>query len=162
MGSGKSTIANYLCDTYGYTKFSLGEKIHSECELYNKHDRTHLQQYGQMMRQLFSETIWCDYVVNKSKGIDKIIIDDGRQLNEYDYFTNLEYLPIGVFVNKERRIERLKNRVNYEIDPETFEHETEKQARDCVKKCKIKICNNWDETELINQIDKIMMSIYID
>ena len=143
MGSGKSTIAKYLCDNYGYTKFSLGEKIHSECELYGMHDREHLQNYGQMMRQVFNESIWCDYLISRSKGIDKIVIDDARQLNEYNYFTEKGYLPIAVIADEELRLERLQKRVDYVIDPKTFNHETEINARKIVNKCKIKLFNSY-------------------
>lgn len=159
MGSGKSTAAKYLCDNYRYTKLSLGEKIHSECELYGKHDREHLQKYGQMMRQVFGESIWCDYLIKRSLGIDKIVIDDARQINEYNYFTNLGYLPIAVITNRELRINRLSKRVNYEINPETFNHETEIQVRKCIEKCKIKLFNNDDLDELYEQIDIIMKGI---
>jgi len=149
MGAGKSTVANYLRDTYRYTKLSFGSKIHSECKLYGMHDREHLQAYGQMMRKVFNENIWCDYVYNKSQslGNGKVIIDDGRQLNEYDYYKDLGYLTVGVITNEDKRIERLKKRVNYVIDPKTFNHETEIQAQECVNKCEIKIYNNSDDKE---------------
>jgi len=154
MGSGKSTLADYLCNTYKYTKFSFGAKIHSECELFGQHDRMHLQQYGQMMRKIFHQNIWCDYVFTQTQNKDKIVIDDGRQLNEFNFFANLGYLPVGVIADKNKRIERLIKRVDYEIDPKTFNHETESQARECVKKCKIKIYNNSDDiNDLIKEIE---------
>ena len=160
MGSGKSTIAKYLCENYGYNKFSLGEKIHSECKLYKMHDREHLQKYGQMMRKIFNENIWCDYLISRSKGIDKIVIDDARQLNEYDYFIEKGYLPIAVIANEELRLERLQKRVDYMINPKTFKHETELQAMQCVNKCKIKLFNSYPlncSGGLYDQINKIMM-----
>ena len=154
MGAGKSTVANYLRDNYGYSKFSLGAKIHSECELYNKHDRQHMQKYGQMMREIFGINIWCDYVKNQSTNTDKVVIDDARQLNEYDYFEGLGYLTVAVVADDNKRIERLKKRVNYVIDPNTFNHETEVQARACINKCKITIYNNSDDLkELIEAIE---------
>jgi dephospho-CoA kinase len=156
MGSGKSTVAKYICNKYGYTRFSLGEKIHLECKLHGNENREELQEYGQMMRKVFGEFIWCDYVINKSKGIDKIIIDDGRQLNEYSYFTNLKYIPIAVIADKNLRLKRLSNRVNYKINLNTFEHDTEKQARKVVEMCNIKIYNNYFIDKLYDQIDKII------
>ena len=162
MGSGKSTVAKYLCDNYGYTKFSLGEKIHSECELYNMHDREHLQTYGQMMREIFHENIWCDYLINRSKGIDRIVIDDARQLNEFDYFIKKGYLPIAVIADEELRLERLQKRVDYKIKPDSFKHETELQAMQCVNKCKIKLFNSYPlftSSGLYDQINRIMEEI---
>jgi len=162
MGSGKSTVAKYLCDNYGYTKFSLGEKIHSECELYGMHDREHLQAYGQMMRQVFNENIWCDYLINRSNGINRIVIDDARQVNEYSYFTKKGYLPIAIIADEELRLERLQKRVNYKINPKTFNHETEIQARKIINKCNIKLFNSYPlftSGGLYDQIDRIMEEI---
>ena len=154
MGAGKSTVANYLRDNYGYSKLSLGAKIHSECELYKMHDRNHMQKYGQMMREVFHQNIWCDYVKHQSINTDKVIIDDARQINEYNYFTDLGYLPIAVVADDNKRIERLNKRVNYAVDPNTFNHETEVQARACINKCEIKIYNNSDDiNELIEAIE---------
>ncbi len=157
MGSGKSSVASYLVDKYDYFKCSLGEKIHSECELYNKHDREHLQKYGQMMREVFGKNIWCDYLYNRYHYHNKIIIDDGRQENEYDYFTNKGFTPVGIVANDEVRLERLKKGVNYEINLETFklqsEHDTERQARINIEKCEIKITNNESLDELYEQIE---------
>jgi len=162
MGSGKSTVAKYLCDNYGYTKFSLGEKIHSECELYGMHDREHLQAYGQMMRKIFNENIWCDYLINRSRGINRIVIDDARQLNEFDYFTEKRYLSIGIITDEELRLERLQKRVDYKINPKTLKHETELQAMQCVNKCKIKLFNSYPlfiSSGLYYQINRIMEEI---
>jgi len=154
MGSGKSTIANYLRDTYGYSKFSFGSKIHSEAKLHGEETRAEMQQYGQAMRKIFGINVWTDYVYKQSLGLSKIIIDDGRQLNEFDYYTDLGYLTVGVIADDDKRIERLKKRVGYIIDPETFNHETEKQARTCAFKSKIQIYNNDDNmNNLISAIE---------
>ena len=154
MGAGKSTVANYLRDNYGYSKFSLGSKIHSECKTHGKETRTEMQSYGQAMRNIFGIDVWCDYVNDQTFNKDKVVIDDARQINEYDYFINLGFLPIAVVADDNKRIERLNKRVDYVIDPNTFNHETEVQARTCINKCKIKIYNNSDDiNELIEAIE---------
>ena len=154
MGAGKSTVANYLRDTYGYSKLSFGSKIHSETKLHGSETRTEMQQYGQMMRKIFGINVWTDYVYKQSLGINKVCVDDGRQLNEFDYFTDLGYLTVGVIADDNKRIERLKNRVGYVIDPTTFNHETELQARTCTFKSKITIYNNDDSiNNLISAIE---------
>ena len=156
MGSGKSEVAKYLCEQYGYTKFSLGEKIHSECKLYKMHDREHLQAYGQAMRRIFHQNIWCDYLYFRSLGIDKIVIDDARQENEFYYFTNKNYLPVAIIADEQIRLDRLQKRVNYVVNPDTSKHKTEVQARICIEKCEIKIYNNYlfNGFELHDEIDK--------
>ena len=163
MGSGKSTVAKYIRDKYNYKIFSLGSKIHSECKLHGEETRQEMQQYGQMMRQIFGENVWCNYLVESSYFEPRIVIDDARQLNEYDYFTNKGYLPVAVITDNDIRLERLSKRVSYQIDPETFNHDTEIQARECVKKCNIKLYNNRTEEELFKQIDLIeeMFNVHI-
>lgn len=154
MGAGKSTVANYLRDTYGYTKLSFGSKIHSECKLHGIESRTEMQQYGQSMRHIFGINVWTDYVHKQSLSKDKVCVDDGRQLNEFDYFTDLGYLTVGVIADDDKRIERLKKRVNYVIDPATFNHETEIQASICAFKSKVQIYNNEDNlNHLITAIE---------
>lgn len=157
MGAGKSTVANYLAQNFGYTKCSLGVKIHSECRLHGEETRQEMQNYGQMMRKIFGENIWCDYLIKQNSDVNKIVIDDARQLNEFDYFTNKDFLPIAVITNNDIRLERLQKRVNYKINPETFQHETEVQARQCVEKCDIKIYNNSTNEDLYNEIDRKLL-----
>ena len=156
MGAGKSTVANYLRDTYGYSKLSFGSKIHSESKLHGSESRTEMQQYGQSMRKIFGINIWCDYVYKQSQSIKNgnVIIDDGRQLNEFQYYSDLGYLTVAVIADENKRIERLEKRVNYVIDPKTFNHETEIQAQQCVNKCKIRLYNNDDSmNNLISAIE---------
>ena len=153
MGSGKTTVANYLCDNYGYTKFSLGSKIHSESKLHGNETRQEMQNYGQAMREIFGINVWCDYVYKQSQGINKIILDDGRQENEFFYFLEKGYLPVGIVADENIRLERLKKRVNYEIDPKTFQHDTEIQVLKCINRCDIKIYNNGSYEELVQEIE---------
>ena len=154
MGAGKSTVANYIRDTFEYTKLAFGSKIHSECKLHGKETRNEMQNYGQMMRKIFGKNVWCDYVYNQSLKYNRVVIEDGRQLNEYDYYTDLGYMPVGVITNDDIRIERLKKRINYVFDPTTSQHETEIQARTCVNKCNIQLYNNSDDiNDLIKEIE---------
>lgn len=162
MGAGKSTVANYLRDTYGYTKLSFGSKIHSETRLHGSETRTEMQQYGQMMRKIFGINIWCDYVKDQSIESQKTVIEDGRQLNEYYYYEKIGYLPVGIIADRAKRIERLEKRVGYVIDPVTFDHETEIQALACVNKCKIKIYNNSDDINILVKEIEYKLGKYIE
>lgn len=153
MGSGKTTVADYLVKNYKYFKCSLGEKIHSECKLHGNETREEMQQYGEMMRKIFGINVWCDYLYKKYGSQNKIVIDDGRQIHEYLYFTRRNYFPIAVITDTNIRFERLKKRVNYNINPKTFNHETEQQARKCVDICNIKIYNNSSIDNLYKEIE---------
>ena len=154
MGAGKTSVAKILEDVYGYQKISLGTKIHSECKLHGSETREEMQQYGQSMRKIFGEDTWCKYLEKRlnTEFKDKyknhlIVIDDARQVNEFYYFKELGFLPIAVVANEAIRLERLRKRVNYQVNQETKNHETEKQARICIQKCDIVIENNFDNYE---------------
>lgn len=153
MGAGKSTVANYLVSKNEYFKCALGEKIHSECRLHGNETREEMQQYGQAMRKIFSENIWCDYLYNRYGNKEKLVIEDARQVNEFYYFLKKGYLPIAIIADDNLRLKRLQKRVNYIIDPETFNHETEVQARKCVDMCDIKIYNNSTNEDLYEEIE---------
>lgn len=158
FGSGKSTVAQYIELIYGHKIMSLGRKIHQESRLHGNETREEMQQYGQMMRKIFGENIWCDYLMSQvDLSKEQIVIDDARQLNEFEYFTDKGFIPIGVVANEEIRLQRLKNRVNYEVKKESKKHETEVQARQNIERCKIIIENNSNnKTELVLQIrDKL-------
>ena len=157
MGSGKSTIARIIHDLYGNEIYSLGFKIHKECELHGTGRREELQQYGQMMRHIFGDNVWCNYLLDRAKNAFEmqrgIVIDDARQLNEYDYFIKLGFLPVAVIADEDIRLNRLKNRVNYEVKKQSEQHETEVQARQNIKRCNIQIVNN------INNIDRLTKQV---
>jgi len=112
-----------------------------------------MQQYGQMMRKIFGENIWCDYLFNRYGSKERIVIDDARQVNEFNYYLLKGYLPIGVITQDNIRLERLQKRVNYIVNPQSFNHETEIQARECVGKCDIKLYNNSSNEDLYNEIE---------
>jgi len=153
MGSGKSTVAKYLFNKFGYFNCALGEKIHSECKLHGKETREEMQEYGEAMVKIFGKNIWCDYLYNKYGNKNNIVIEDGRRIHELQYFSAKGFLPIAIITSDNIRLERLQKRVNYIINPETFNHKTEVQARKCIDMCDIKIYNNLDNEELYKEIE---------
>ena len=157
MGSGKSTIAKIFNQLYGHEIKSLGSKIHSECKLYRQENRETMQAYGQIMRKIFGENIWCNYLYNNLEKNKPIIIDDARQLNEYNFFNSIGFIPIGIKASEELRLSRLQNRVNYTINKATEQHETEIQARECVEKCFYTIENNGDLDDLMIKIKNMRL-----
>jgi dephospho-CoA kinase len=161
MGAGKSTVAKYLTNNFNYFSCALGEKIHSECRLHGNETREEMQQYGQAMRKIFGENIWCDYLYTRYGNKEKIVIDDARQINEFYYFLAKNYLPIAVITQDDIRLQRLQKRVDYVIDVNTFNHETEVQARKCVSMCDIKIYNDSTNEDLYKEIENKLLR-YID
>jgi len=164
MGVGKSTVAKIINDTYGHKIYSLGKKIHLECKLHGKETREEMQAYGQAMRKIFGINIWCDYLENQAFNSfhnSPIAIDDARQLNEFDYFTAKDFVTVGIIANEDIRLDRLRKRVNYVVNKETEQHETEIQARECIDKCNFIIENNGSIDDLytntLNKLNKIIM-----
>ena len=157
MGSGKSTVAKIFNQLYGHEIKSLGSKIHQECNLHGHETREEMQSYGQMMRKIFGKDIWCNYLYNNLEKNKPIIIDDARQLNEYNFFNSIGFIPIGITASEELRLSRLQERVNYVINKATEQHETEIQARECVEKCFYTIENNGNIENLIIKIKNMRL-----
>jgi len=161
MGAGKSTVTKYLVNKFGFFNCALGEKIHSECKLHGRETREEMQEYGEAMRRIFGENIWSDYLYNRYGDRKNIVIEDGREINEFHYFSTKGFLPIAIITSDDIRLERLQNRVDYIINPETFNHVTEVRVRKCVNMCSIKIYNNLDNEELYKEI-KNKLSAYLN
>lgn len=149
MGAGKGTVADILIHDYGYVKGSLGKKIHDEAALHGNESREEMQEYGQAMRKIFGENVWNDYLFNQMHNAPgqymaagRIVIDDGRQLNEYAYWKARGFLTVGVTAEEHLRAERLEKRNRKPTPPERFYHETEIQALKCFDKCDYKFYNN--------------------
>lgn len=151
-GAGKTTTAEILRDIYNYAIFSLGRKIHAECKLHGQHKREEMQEYGQMMRKIFGKDVWNDWLYKtlqthgKSDVLadGKVVIDDGRQLNEFDYWKEKGFITIGITAPYELRKERILQRSGYVLTESQANHDTEIQALECANKCDIQICNDKD------------------
>lgn len=155
MGAGKSTLAKLLQSNYGYEVLHLGEKIHSECRLHGSETREEMQQYGQAMRNIFGQDVWCNYLMQKIEteyaGVP-VVIDDGRQINELVYFKSMGFITLGIKTNFNIRYDRLSKRVSYKINEDSFYHETEVQAGLSYEVCKYQINNNGSLDDLIKEL----------
>ena len=85
-GSGKTTLADYLVENYGFVKYSFAAAVKETArELFGmtEKDRTLLQGIGDKMRQI-DECVWIRYVMNHviAEGFDDVVIDDLRYANE--------------------------------------------------------------------------------
>jgi len=119
MASGKTTMADRLCEEFGFQKFSLADKIKEIArDLFGmtEKDRTLLQKLGYKIREI-EPMVWCNYLErklnveheNQSLCRDcKFVIDDVRFLNEYDHFLKLGWFPIKFEVPKEIRLRRIR------------------------------------------------------
>ena len=138
-GAGKTTIAKYLSEKYGYTPVSLSLGVkHIAHAIFGidpsrktPRNRKILQEIGTKMREI-EPNVWIRVAdefmddMQKISGKDKFVIDDIRFLNEAEHYKKkgwvLIYLNCPDEVYKERLVQR-----DGAIDYEMFEHESEKQ-----------------------------------
>lgn len=149
MGSGKDEVADILKE-YGYTKVKLGKDIKENVDKYNynnKPTRPLYQQYGQLCRQLFGEDVWNAALAReilKMKAqykINNFAIADGRQNNEFEFWKARGFITIGIVADADLRDKRIIKR-DGTSQKEYFNHSTEIEAMECVKKCDYIVENN--------------------
>jgi dephospho-CoA kinase len=162
MGAGKGTVADILIQEYGYVKGSLGAKIHAETALHGTESREEMQEYGQAMRRIFGENVWNDYLFNQLHNTvgqylkaGRVVIDDGRQLNEFDYWKAKGFLTVGITAEQHLRAARLEKRNGKPTPLERFHHDTEVQALKCFDKCDYLIFNNFDLATLRKAVEGV-------
>lgn len=111
ISSGKDTTADYICDVYGYTKYSLSSPIkqglsvmfnipldtlndrylkESIDERFNKTYRYMLQTLGtEWARNMIDTDIFTKLAYDRIKDIDKVVISDIRFDNEAKFIKDL-------------------------------------------------------------------------
>lgn len=109
---GKSSVGDYLANTYGFTQLSFAAKLKQIArELFDvdvgrvhgalsPEDRQLLIDLGQDMRKLRS-TVWADYLVKYSYDdlvFSETVIADWRFLNEYEVMSALPATVVTVRV----------------------------------------------------------------
>lgn len=119
FGVGKTTLANYLCDKYGYVKYSFAEPIKQICKIlyklsdeqlygslkniiderYNKTPREIFQYIGTDVFRKVDDNYWVNIFKQSYQG-NKIIIDDLRFNNEADVIKSLGGIIIKIVSNK--------------------------------------------------------------
>ena len=161
MGAGKSTVARAIVHNFDVMFApmhiaSLGKKIHSETRLHGSETREEMQRYGQAMREIFGIDVWCDSLHRQvlATKLDTVI-DDGRQVNELQYFADRGYVTIGVDAIDEVRRNRIVARTGKKPSIEEMNHDTENQAGVCVRCCDYKIRNDGTLDELQLQINDL-------
>lgn len=148
MRSGKDTVTKILVEEHGFKGFAfaqgIGEiivKYFPTALAYGK-PRNHYQHIGQSLREL-DEDVWINYlfkrvlhhkmdlklnVENKNKNIPfRVVVTDGRQLNEADRLRKEGYLIVKVEAPIEERLKRMKESGD-DFNEKSLSHETEEQV----------------------------------
>ena len=112
-GSGKTTIANYLVEEYGYSKISFAEPVRDivgiiDCN--RNDDREILANVGIMLRSLRPRLL-IEIVQEKISNTEGfIVVEDVRFPEEILFLKNLGATLIRLDISKEAQLMRLKNR----------------------------------------------------
>ncbi len=169
-GSGKTYVAEYLEQKYGFTELTLADGIYDIAKEYfdmTDKDRKLLQEIGQSLRKI-DPFVWIKYLKRTAALLltiapDKsIVVSDVRQENEYNSLRSDDYIAIRIDADLDKRLERIALRDGIEIDQDYIDrienHESERGASD--KEYDYVINNNYSFEELESQIDKIVGQIY--
>lgn len=153
-GSGKSTIARYLCEQHGFRMYNFADKIYELAEeLFGMKvkDRDILIGIGEKMREI-DKMVWIKETIKRIEkdGNPRIVIADTRKLLEYAYLIECGYEQAMVFCPEEVAIQRLKDRdgeENVNVDV-VLNGKTETQLRPLIDQMKVfDTAQPWEQTK---------------
>lgn len=172
FGSGKSTAADFLKDL-GFVKISLVQFLEEELikQGEKKITRKLLQDLGNEWREKYGAEILAQKaleLVQKVKA-QKAVIEGFRNVSEIEFLKqNSRFILIGIVVNRDIRLERLKKtKRREELTPELFEELDDRdlglgeqrsglQVAFCIARSEVFIENNGDLTDLKKRIQGII------
>lgn len=152
--SGKDTVADYLVDKYGFAKLFYAEGIYEEAYRQGMtfKDRELLIKIGEDARAINPDH-WVNWVFNKEKNFNKVVLSDCRRENEYLRGLKEGYLPIRITADFDLRVQRAIERDGFYPDTSLWENESETGADPFDY---IEIENNGTLEELHKNIDAVM------
>jgi len=170
MGAGKTTVADYLVEHYGYTAKKISTPIYGIAEqLWGPEaakDRGKLQELGIKMREI-DEDVWLnlyleDVTKAREEGLD-IVNDTLRMRNEYWALKELGFKFIRILTREATRQDRLM-KIGRIQDSSELQHATEtdliglEAAKEGIG-ADYTITNDGDLELLYAQIQGVMLNI---
>jgi len=180
MRAGKDTVADYLVENYGFTKFAFGNALKQYAhEIFgvdpNEKPRDIYQRFGQYCRAL-DEDVWvrkCFEEVQHCRSIAedrallyaeigepvqpfRPVITDIRQPNEFDRCRAEGYVIIRVAADDVTRLERARAAGDV-FDAATLNHETERYVN--LFDVDFEVENNGRWIDMAEQVDVIMREL---
>jgi dephospho-CoA kinase len=163
LRSGKDSVAAYLTQKYGYTRFAFGDELKRDFHRrYPEIPRTPkprvgYQSHGQLMRVLIDEDVWVtrcfEEITYGHAGAESVVISDLRQPNEYAECKRLGYVIIRVKAQSALRIQRAVESADT-FDLRDLTHDTESHTDGFA--VDYEVVNDGSLAELYAQIDVIM------
>ena len=164
-GSGKSTLSKYICDTYKFKRYALGDDVKSFIselttilndlnpsnelinldDLYNVETKNKYRKHMQLIatdlcQKYFGKTCWCNSLnnhINEHHIEENFILEDCRFIHEYECFKNENTIVIKLERDTENK----------------FEHVSETEILNYVEP-NLVIHNNGDLNDLYNQFEE--------
>ncbi|MEC0328713.1 AAA family ATPase [Paenibacillus macerans] len=173
MRSGKDTVAAYLTQKYGYTRFAFGDALKDDFHRRypeiprDPKPRAGYQFHGQFMREHVDEDIWINTCLTKIDALDaelmytdaplNAVITDCRQLNEAEALRAAGYTLIRVEAPEAVCIQRAIASGD-SFDMRALTHDTE-TALDGYA-ADFTVTNDAGLPELYAQIDEVMAVLH--
>jgi dephospho-CoA kinase len=126
MGSGKSEIARFMVESYGYEKRAFSDPLYDiAVRLWGEEarkDRARLQDLGMKMREI---DVWLNCYMRETEGLEGIVCDGLRFPNEFWALKEAGWYIVRVMAPESVRVDRLQKigRIQ-EIDRINHESET--------------------------------------
>jgi len=157
MCYGKTTLANIIKEIDDeYIIHSFGKKVKEIAtdlfDMQNK-DRTLLTSIGTKMREIDSD-IWAKYIIKQCSNLDKVIIDDLRYQNEYEYLLQNDYMIIELTLPIEMQINRIRK-----LYPDDYQDHLNNMIHISEKGFTIKDSFKIDMSQDIDKIKAILFNI---
>jgi dephospho-CoA kinase len=147
LGSGKTTIANYLTNNDGYKKYSLADPMREIIQKYFGVNDKHDPRYRSLMQKLGTDwfrneepLVWVNYLKNRIEQDNEPlnVVDDVRFVNEaialLSWGWQLIYIDCPVDIRRSRCIQR-----DGCFDEKSLEHQSEKQVEQIFKELSSKL-----------------------
>lgn len=172
MGSGKTTIADYLYNKYGYRKHSMATwlkavlcqhyglvKLDKSLVINGKSIRTLMQQLGNGLRAIDPDWHIDEVVATVARHNVPYVIDDVRFHNEVKVLTNkFKCVTIRVTVDDaKQQLIRIITRDGVVPPATSVADISETEQADIV--CNFNVTNNGTKQDLYDQIDQIMVQL---
>lgn len=127
MCSGKSTLAKYMVEKYGYEKYSCASALKSiakDIGMIGK-DRTLLQNLGYSIRK-YNNCFFSDIIQKDVHGKEFVVVDDVRYIEEYQALKNEGFIFIKLCMFDDVRFQRMMD-MGLNINKSEIYHDSENQ-----------------------------------
>ena len=171
MGSGKTTIADYLERNHGYKRLSLADPIREDIlklmqmripdatmDLIKEHKhkfRLIMQQYGtEVIRGFLGKDYWTHICIERASQYQFVAVDDCRFLDEVDLWRKSGGIVVKIMCPEETRRNRLHKRDGEYTDSEWAalqQHESEAQVDSIVPDLVV-----WNSGDSLRQLALIL------